>query len=161
MANKLIQSILDSLKLTEEDDFDDDFDDDDDDEDYYESDDWSSFASYVRGFIGCRYVYGGASPDGFDCSGFVKYVYSQFGVNLNRIAADQASNGYAVSASAMMPGDIICFANYGGGGYIGHVGIYVGNGNFIHSPRTGYTVRIESLATSGYGNRIACVRRIF
>ena len=81
----------------------------------------------AKRYIGTPYVYGGSSPAGFDCSGFVKYVYSQFGVNLNRIAADQASNGYAVSASAMMPGDIICFANYGGSGYIGHVGIYVGN----------------------------------
>lgn len=115
----------------------------------------------AKRYIGTPYVYGGSSPSGFDCSGFVKYVYSQFGVNLNRVAAAQASNGYAVSSSAMMPGDIICFANYGGGGYIGHVGIYVGDGNFIHSPRTGYTVRIESLVTSGYINRIACVRRIF
>lgn len=59
----------------------------------------------------------------------------------------------------MMPGDIICFANAGGTGYIGHVGIYVGDNNFIHSPRTGYTVTIESLDGS-YGNRIAAVRRV-
>ena len=70
-------------------------------------------------------------------------MYSHFGVNLNRVAAAQSYNGYAVSASDMMPGDIICFAGYGGRGYINHVGIYVGDGKFIHSPRTGYTVRIE------------------
>ena len=115
----------------------------------------------AKQYIATPYVYGGSSPSGFDCSGFVKYIYSQFGINLNRIAADQANNGYAVSADAMLPGDIICFSNYVGGGYIGHVGIYVGDGNFIHSPRTGYTVCIESLSQTSYGNKIACVRRIF
>ena len=116
---------------------------------------------YAKRFIGTPYVYGGSTPSGFDCSGFVKYVYSQFGVNLNRIAADQSKNGYAVATADMIPGDIICFANYGGSGYIGHVGIYVGNGMFIHSPRTGYTVCIESLYSTSYGNKISCVRRIF
>lgn len=116
----------------------------------------------AKRYIGTPYVYGGMSPSGFDCSGFVKYVYSQMGISLNRVAADQANNGYAVSKDAMVPGDIICFANAGGTGYIGHVGIYVGNNQFIHSPRTGYTVTIESLAPgSNYGNKIACVRRIF
>ena len=67
---------------------------------------------YAKRFIGTPYVYGGSTPSGFDCSGFVKYVYSQFGVNLNRIAADQAKNGYAVATADMIPGDIICFANY-------------------------------------------------
>jgi len=115
----------------------------------------------AKQYIGTPYVYGGTTPAGFDCSGFVKYVYSHFGVNLNRVAAAQTQNGYAVSASAMMPGDILCFTNGGRSGYIGHVGIYVGDGNFIHSPRTGYTVCIESLAATSYGNRIAAVRRIF
>jgi len=115
----------------------------------------------AKQYIGTPYVYGGSTPAGFDCSGFVKYIYSQFGVNLNRVAADQINNGYAVSRDAMMPGDILCFANAGGTGYIGHVGIYVGDGMFIHSPRTGYTVCIESLATTNYGNRIAGIRRIF
>ena len=115
----------------------------------------------AKEYIGTPYVYGGSTPSGFDCSGFVKYVYSHFGVNLNRVAAAQSYNGYAVSASDMMPGDIICFAGYGGRGYINHVGIYVGGGKFIHSPRTGYTVCIEDLATSSHGGRISCVRRIF
>ncbi len=120
-----------------------------------------SVVEEAKKYIGTPYVYGGSSPSGFDCSGFVKYVYSHFGVNLNRVAAAQSQNGYAVSADSMLPGDIICFANGGSRGYIGHVGIYVGDGMFIHSPRTGYTVCIESLAATSYGNRIACVRRIF
>lgn len=115
----------------------------------------------AKQYIGTPYVYGGSSPSGFDCSGFVKYIYSHFGVNLDRVAAAQSRNGYAVSADNMMPGDIICFAGYGGYGYVNHVGIYVGNGQFIHSPRTGYTVCIETLGHSSYGNRIAGVRRIF
>ncbi len=115
----------------------------------------------AKQYIGIPYVYGGSTPAGFDCSGFVKYVYAQFGVNLNRVAAAQSQNGYAVSKDDMRPGDIICFASAGGTGYIGHVGIYVGDGNFIHSPRTGYTLCIESLAGTSYGNRIAAVRRIF
>ncbi len=115
----------------------------------------------AKQYLGIPYVYGGSTPSGFDCSGFVKYVYSQFGVNLNRVAAAQSLNGYAVSKDDMRPVDIICFAGAGGAGYIGHVGIYVGDGNFIHSPRTGYTLCIESLAGTSYGNRIAAVRRIF
>lgn len=115
----------------------------------------------AKQYIGIPYLYGGTTPAGFDCSGFVQYVYAQFGVRLNRTAADQSYNGYAVSQDALMPGDILCFANAGGTGYIGHVGIYVGDGMFIHSPRTGYTICIESLNTTNYGNRIAAARRIF
>ncbi len=114
----------------------------------------------AKQYIGTPYVYGGMSPSGFDCSGFVKYVYSLYGVNLNRVANDQANNGYYVSKDQLAPGDIICFSNYPGSSYIGHVGIYVGNNQFIHSPRTGYTVTIESL-DGHYGNRYYTARRIF
>lgn len=115
----------------------------------------------AKKYIGTPYVYGGMSPSGFDCSGFVKYVYSQYGVNLNRVAEDQAKNGYWVSRDNLQPGDIICFSSRPGGSYIGHVGIYVGNGQFIHSPQTGYTVTIQSLDGSYYGARYNCARRIF
>ena len=114
----------------------------------------------AKQYIGTPYVYGGMSPSGFDCSGFVKYVYSMYGVNLDRTAASQAHNGYWVSREDLRPGDIICFSNYAGGSYIGHVGIYVGDNMFIHSPRTGYTVRIESLS-GNYGARYSSARRIF
>ena len=120
-----------------------------------------SVVETAKRYIGTPYVYGGMSPSGFDCSGFVKYVYAQHGVILNRVADDQAKNGYAVSRNEMVPGDILCFASNGGSGYISHVGIYVGNNQFIHSPRTGYAVTIESLTTTSYGKRIAAVRRIF
>ncbi len=114
----------------------------------------------AKQYIGTPYVYGGMSPSGFDCSGFVKYIYSLYGVSLNRVAADQANNGYPVMKENLQPGDIICFSSSVGGSYIGHVGIYVGNNQFIHSPRTGYTVTIESL-DGHYGNRYYCARRIF
>ena len=112
-------------------------------------------------FIGTPYVYGGMSPQGFDCSGFVKYCYSLMGVDINRIACDQALNGVEVPIENMLPGDILCFASSIGGSYIGHTGIYVGNGYFIHSPRTGYSVEFLPLDATSYGKRIANVRRIF
>ncbi len=115
----------------------------------------------AKSYIGTPYVYGGMSPAGFDCSGFVKYCYSLMGVNLNRVAADQAYNGVEVPVGDMRPGDILCFSSSIGGSYIGHTGIYVGNGYFIHSPRTGYTVEIVALDATSYGQRIKNVRRIF
>ncbi len=114
----------------------------------------------AKQYIGTPYVYGGMSPSGFDCSGFVKYVYGLHGVSLNRVAADQAYNGYWVSRENLRPGDIICFASSAGSSYISHVGIYVGNNQFIHSPRTGYTVTIENLSGT-YASRYYTARRIF
>lgn len=115
----------------------------------------------AKQYIGTPYVYGGMSPAGFDCSGFVKYVYGLYGVNLNRTAADQAYNGYWVARENLQPGDIICFASAPGSSYISHVGMYVGNGQFIHSPRTGYTVTIENLSGTYYDQRYYGARRIF
>ena len=112
-------------------------------------------------FIGTPYLYGGMSPAGFDCSGFVKYCYSLMGINVNRVSSDQALNGVEVPVDQMLPGDILCFASAIGSDYIGHTGIYVGNGYFIHSPRTGYNVEIVALDATSYCKRILNVRRIF
>ena len=113
----------------------------------------------AKQYIGTPYVYGGCSPSGFDCSGFVKYIYSLHGISLNRVAADQAKNGTPVSREDMQPGDVICFSSSVGGSYIGHVGIYVGDNMFIHSPYTGRSVEIESL-NGHYGDRFYCARRM-
>ena len=98
-------------------------------------------------YVGYKYVWGGKSPStGFDCSGLVYYVYSQFGYTLPRVANDQASYGKAVSADDLQPGDILCF--YSGSNYVGHVGIYIGDGKFVHASTSTTGVIISEL--SGY-----------
>ncbi len=109
-------------------------------------------------YIGTPYRYGGSTPSGFDCSGFTSYVYAQLGVSLNRTAAGQMQNGYYVSLSELQPGDLVFF---GSGSYISHVGIYVGDGNMIHSPYSGRSVCIESIYSSYFAPRLYGARRIF
>ncbi len=113
----------------------------------------------AKKYLGVPYVYGGSSASGFDCSGFVYFIYKNMGVTLNRVAADQMTNGTWVPKNALQPGDIVGFANKSG--YINHVGIYVGNGMMIHSPQTGDVVRYESIVTGNYARRLTCGRRIF
>jgi peptidoglycan DL-endopeptidase CwlO len=91
-------------------------------------------------YLGIPYVYGGATPGGFDCSGFVMYVFAQIGVSLPHNAAAQYGSGTPVDRSQLQPGDLVFFNG------LGHVGIYVGGGSFIHSPHTGDVVKISSLS---------------
>ena len=115
-------------------------------------------AQYALQFVGYNYCWGGKDPStGFDCSGLVYYVYSQFGYSLNRVAQDQARNGVAVSADALQPGDILCF--YSGSSYIGHVGIYIGDGMFVHAQNSATGVVITDL-NGHYGQRGFEARRI-
>lgn len=117
----------------------------------------ATIVNYASQFLGTPYVYGGTSPSGFDCSGFVYYVYSSFGYTLNRTAAGQNSNGIWVSRDNLMPGDIVLFNTSGG---ISHAGIYVGNGNFIHAVKPGTPVQYDSLNSSYYSSRYVSARRI-
>jgi cell wall-associated NlpC family hydrolase len=91
-------------------------------------------------YLGIPYVYGGSSPSGFDCSGFVMYVYSKVGVSLPHNAAAQYGYGTPVDRSQLQPGDLVFFNG------LGHNGIYIGGGSFIHSPHTGDVVKISSLS---------------
>jgi cell wall-associated NlpC family hydrolase len=91
-------------------------------------------------YLGTPYVWGGASPSGFDCSGFVMYVYAQIGVSLPHNAAAQYGYGTPVDRSQLQPGDLVFFNG------LGHNGIYIGGGSFIHSPHTGDVVKISSLS---------------
>ena len=109
---------------------------------------------YAKRFIGVRYVYGGSSPrSGFDCSGFVRYVYAHFGVSLPHSSYAQFGDGRRVSRSSLRPGDLVFFDG------VGHVGLYVGNGRFIHAPHTGTRVQISPLA-GWYSTRFSGARRL-
>jgi len=100
----------------------------------------ASIVAYANKFIGTPYKRGGTTTAGFDCSGFTKYVYSHFNISLPRIAKDQTSKGIVVSKANLRIGDLVFF-----GKTIYHVGVYVGNGKMIHSPKPGSSIRTVEL----------------
>lgn len=116
----------------------------------------------AKSLLGTPYVYGGESPQegGFDCSGLTQYAYKQAGYTLNRISADQAKQGTAVAWNSMKPGDLVFFS-FNMNNKIDHVGIYIGNGQMIHSPRTGDVVKTTNINVSYWQQRFVTAKRIF
>lgn len=112
----------------------------------------------AKKYLGVKYVWGGTSPKGFDCSGLVQYVCNKLGISVSRTSAAQATNGKAVSKSNLQPGDLVFFAS---GGRVHHVGIYIGNGQMIHAPQTGDVVKISSIETPYRQKQYAGARRVY
>jgi len=115
--------------------------------------------NFAKQYLGVPYVFGGASPSGFDCSGLVYYVLKNFGFSPFRTAEDQYKMGTYVAKSNLQPGDLVFFENtykYG----ISHVGIYAGNGQFIHAPNSNSVVSYANLTTGYWSNHYYGARRV-
>ena len=121
----------------------------------------NQIAEYAKQFLGCSYVSGGKTPSsGFDCSGFTKYVYSNFGYTLGNTAATQNNLGKDVNIEDIAIGDLILFYDEGKT-KIGHTGIYIGDGNFVHAANASRGVVTDNLNTNSYYNtRIVSIKRI-
>lgn len=114
-------------------------------------------------YLGVPYVWGGTTPDGFDCSGFVQYVYRKHGVELPRTSRQMASAGHSVPPyiDALEPGDLMMFE--GSGGVISHVAMYAGDGRILHSTSSGNGVRYDDLSSKRgqyYVNHLVVARRV-
>ena len=120
----------------------------------------SQIAQYALQYVGCPYVYGGSSPSGFDCSGFTTYVMKHFGYTINRTASSQMDNGTSVSKSQLQPGDLVFFNSGNSSKRATHVGIYTGNGQFVHASTSTTGVIISDLNSSYYSSTYVGARRL-
>lgn len=112
----------------------------------------------ARTFTGTAYRTGGATPQGFDCSGFVQYLYGQLGVSLPRTASDQFDVGRDVDERRLTAGDLVFFRT--DGRRVSHVGIAVGDGTFIHAPNTRSRIRVDRLDDRYWSDHYAGARRL-
>lgn len=111
----------------------------------------SQIVETAKKYLGVPYVWGGTSPSGFDCSGFVYYVLRSCGISVSRTLATMYQQGTPVAKSQLQPGDVVFFQNTYKSG-ISHVGIYVGDGKFIHAPHSGEVVSYANLYSDYYVN---------
>ena len=116
----------------------------------------SAVVEKAKAYLGSKYVYGGTSPSGFDCSGFTYYIYKQFGITLNRTAAAQYSNGVPVARSDLQLGDLIMFGKSG----INHVGIYIGGGKIVHAANPSRGVVTDTINSGYYNTNYVGARRV-
>ncbi|WAH39327.1 NlpC/P60 family protein [Alicyclobacillus dauci] len=119
----------------------------------------SAIIATAKGFLGTPYVWGGTAPSGFDCSGFVQYVYGQNGVTLPRTSTEQSTVGTSITQAALQPGDLVFFADTWKAG-VSHVGIYLGNRQFIEESSGKGQVIITSLDNPYYAAHYAGARRV-
>jgi len=120
-----------------------------------------NLVSYALSKVGLPYVFGANGPNSFDCSSYTQHVFKKYGYSINRVAHDQFKNGVAVQKSNLRPGDMVFFANtYSSSNYITHVGIYIGDGKFVHAANSRRGVTIDAMSTSYYSSRYAGARRI-
>jgi cell wall-associated NlpC family hydrolase len=118
----------------------------------------SAIAHTAGTLLGSPYREGGAMPDGFDCSGLVTYVFARHGIAVPRDVLRQAAAGVEVGRADVVPGDLVFFATTGSGPT--HVGIAVGGDRFIHAPKSGDVVRVDSMSVSYWASRFVIARRL-
>jgi len=122
--------------------------------------DGRAIAQFALGFRGVPYRLGGADPGGFDCSGLVQYVFSQYGVSVPRVVEEQYEVGDTVRPSDIKPGDLIFFNTKSRGDDASHVAIAISRDSFVHAPNSTGVVRVETLGSSYWGARYVGARRI-
>ena len=124
----------------------------------YSSEMGNKIVAEASKYLGVPYVWGGTTPSGFDCSGLVQYVLRDLGIDISRVTQTQCKEGQPVAKGDLQPGDLVFFESNGD---VHHVGIYIGNGQMIHAPRTGDVVKIQDMNTEYYSSTYYCARRMY
>ena len=117
----------------------------------------SKLVELAKSKLGCKYVWGATGENTFDCSGLTYWCHKQIGISIPRTSLEQSRSGKSVSKSDLQPGDLVFFKTTSAP--VGHVGMYVGNGQFIHAPNKSKPVKYDSLSSSYYSSRYVCARR--